>query len=121
MQEIKQDQSGCTAEMDQEPWSPVIIAGLNGQELKLPGFAAEFVWHLHEHEDEAFMVIEGAFDMHFRNKVVHLEKGEIIVVPKGTEHKPVAEQDAVVLLLSPLAPLIQVIPAVRLPGGRTGN
>lgn len=102
MQEINKISPDALLEMVREPWSPVIIAGLNGQELKLARFRGEFVWHLHEHEDEAFMVIEGAFDMHFRNKVVHLEKGEIIVVPKGTEHKPVAEQDAVVLLFEPI-------------------
>ncbi len=82
-------------------WDPKIIAELNGQHVKLVKFRGEFVWHHHEHEDELFLVVAGAFAMHFRDRVVPLRAGEMIVVPRGVEHRPVAEEEVSVLLFEP--------------------
>lgn len=84
-----------------ETWSPRIVAELNGQHVKLAKLAGEFVWHHHEHEDELFLVLEGTLDMHLRDRVVTLHPGELFVVPRGLEHKPVAKGEAHVLLLEP--------------------
>ena len=88
-----------------EPWSPRIVAELNGQHVKLAKLAGEFVWHKHDAEDELFLVVEGALDMHFRDRVVRLEKGDLLVVPRGVEHKPVAPGEAHVLLFEPAGTL----------------
>jgi mannose-6-phosphate isomerase-like protein (cupin superfamily) len=88
-----------------EHWSPKVVGELNGQEVKLAKLAGEFVWHAHEREDELFLVLEGAIDIHLRDRVVHLEQGEFFIVPKGVEHKPVAEREAAVMLLEPAATL----------------
>jgi mannose-6-phosphate isomerase-like protein (cupin superfamily) len=82
-------------------WSPKIVGELNDSYLKLVKFKGEFVWHHHEHEDELFLVVHGRFLMKFRDRDVWLEEGECIVVPKGVEHKPVAEEEVHVLLLEP--------------------
>jgi mannose-6-phosphate isomerase-like protein (cupin superfamily) len=82
-------------------WSPKIIAGLNGQHVKLVKFKGEFVWHQHEHEDEMFLVVRGEFRMEFRDRTVPLREGEMIVVPRGTEHRPVADAEVAVLLFEP--------------------
>lgn len=82
-------------------WSPKIIAELNGQHAKLVKFQGEFVWHHHEHEDELFFVVRGGFRMEFRDRSVELREGEIIVVPRGVEHRPVAEAEVSVLLFEP--------------------
>ena len=82
-------------------FNPRIIAELNGQHVKLGKFQGEFVWHKHDNEDELFFVVEGEFDMHFRDKVVTIKKNEIIVVPKGIEHKPVAKNEVHVMLFEP--------------------
>ena len=84
-----------------EHWSPKIVAELNGQHVKLVKFRGEFVWHQHEHEDELFLVVRGSFDMHFRDSVVGLREGEMIVVPRGVEHRPVAAEEVSVLLFEP--------------------
>lgn len=89
----------------QEHWSPKILADLNGQQIKLVKFQGEFVWHHHEAEDEAFYVVKGSFIMEFRNKTVILNEGEMIVVPKGVEHRPVAEQEVWVMLFEPASTL----------------
>jgi mannose-6-phosphate isomerase-like protein (cupin superfamily) len=86
-------------------WSPKVIADLNGQQVKLVKFAGEFVWHHHEHEDELFMVIKGRFRMEFRDRNVWLEEGEVLVVPRGVEHRPVAEEEVEVLLFEPASTL----------------
>lgn len=86
-------------------WDPRIIAELNGQQVKLAKFQGEFVWHKHDHEDELFYVLKGAFDMHFRDRIVHLEVGDMLVVPRGTEHKPVAEKEVSVMLFEPATTL----------------
>lgn len=82
-------------------WSPVVVAELNGQQLKAAKFLGEFPWHQHRDEDELFLVHRGSFRMEFRDRVVELRAGEWIVVPRGTEHRPVADQEAEVLLFEP--------------------
>lgn len=82
-----------------EQWSPKIVASVDNYDVKIVRIEGEFVWHKHDDEDEMFLVIDGAFDMHFRDRVVHLDTGEMIVVPKGTEHKPVANNECRVLVL----------------------
>ena len=84
-----------------EHWSPRIIASLNDQEVKLAKFQGAFDWHAHENEDELFLVVQGEFTMEFRDRSLILREGEMIVVPRGVEHRPVAEQECHVLLFEP--------------------
>lgn len=88
-------------ELFSEYWSPKIIAELNGQYAKLAKFKGEFTWHSHEHEDELFLVIKGNLKIELRDKTLSLKEGEMCVIPKGVEHKPVATEEAHVLLLEP--------------------
>jgi mannose-6-phosphate isomerase-like protein (cupin superfamily) len=82
-------------------WNPRIVADLNGQHVKLVKFQGEFVWHSHAQEDEFFYVIRGQFRMDFRDRSVELGAGDFIVVPKGVEHRPVAEHEVEVMLFEP--------------------
>ncbi|MBK7957009.1 MAG: cupin domain-containing protein [Bacteroidetes bacterium] len=82
-------------------WNPRIIAELNGQHVKLAKIRGEFIWHSHEHEDELFMVLKGVLTMEFRDKTVVVHEGEIIVVPRGVEHRPVAKEEVSILLFEP--------------------
>ncbi|SDR97224.1 cupin domain-containing protein [Opitutus sp. GAS368] len=82
-------------------WNPRIIAELNGQHVKLVKFQGPFVWHQHEHEDELFYVVRGEFRMEFRDRTVELRAGDLLVVPRGTEHRPVADREVEVLLFEP--------------------
>lgn len=82
-------------------WNPRIAGELNGQQVKLAKFKGEFEWHHHENEDEFFLVVAGQFEMHLRDKVVVLNPGECIVIPRGVEHKPVAPVEAEVLMFEP--------------------
>ena len=84
-----------------EHWTPHIVAELNGQHVKVAKFLGEFEWHHHEDEDELFFVIEGLIRIEFRDDTLVLEPGEMIVVPRGVEHKPVAPEEAKVLLFEP--------------------
>jgi len=84
-----------------EYWKPYIAGELNGQLVKLDKLKGEFVWHHHENEDEMFLVVKGRFRIEFRDKTVHLEEGEFIVVPRGVEHKPVADEECWILLFEP--------------------
>jgi len=85
-----------------EHWSPKIIGELNGQHVKLAKLAGEFVWHHHEGEDELFLVVGGSMTIEFRDGEVSLEEGEMLVVPRGVEHRPVATVgEARVLLFEP--------------------
>lgn len=84
-----------------EHWSPRIVAELNGQHVKLVKFQGEFVWHQHANEDELFYVVRGAFRMEFRDRTVELSEGEMLVVPRGVEHRPVAENEVSVMLFEP--------------------
>ena len=86
-------------------WKPRIAADLNGQQVKLVKFLGPFVWHHHDHEDELFLVVKGRFRMEFRDRHVWLEEGDFLVVPRGVEHRPVAEEEAHVLLFEPASTL----------------
>jgi mannose-6-phosphate isomerase-like protein (cupin superfamily) len=86
-----------------EHWRPKVVGELNGQEVKLVKLQGEFVWHHHEQEDELFLVVKGRIRIEFRDRVVILEQGEFLVVPRGVEHRPVADAEAEVLLFEPAA------------------
>ncbi len=86
-------------------WHPRIVAELNGQHVKLAKMLGAFDWHHHDHEDELFLVVDGRFRMEFRDRVVWIEAGEVLVVPKGVEHRPVAEEEAHVLMFEPAGTL----------------
>jgi len=88
-----------------EYWKPYIAAELNGQHVKLDKLKGEFVWHHHENEDEMFLVVKGRFRIEFRDKTVQLGEGEFIVVPRGVEHKPVADEECWILLFEPASTL----------------
>ena len=88
-----------------EQWKPKVVGELNGQMVKLVKFQGPFVWHHHDHEDELFLVVKGRFRMEFRDRHVWLEVGEFLIVPKGVEHRPVADEEAHVLLFEPAATL----------------
>jgi mannose-6-phosphate isomerase-like protein (cupin superfamily) len=84
-----------------EHWSPKIVAQMNDYHLKVVKVQGEFVWHDHADTDEVFIVIKGHLDILFRDGKVALSEGEMFVVPKGVEHKPVAEKEAQILLIEP--------------------
>lgn len=86
-------------------YKPRIAAELNGQQVKLVKFKGEFVFHHHENEDEMFLVVDGRFRMDFRDRHVWVEKGEFIVIPRGVEHRPVAEEEVSVILFEPATTL----------------
>ncbi len=86
-------------------WNPRIVGELNGQYVKLVKFQGPFVWHKHEAEDELFLVVKGQFRVEFRDRTVNLDEGEFLIVPKGVEHRPVADQEAQVLLFEPASTL----------------
>jgi mannose-6-phosphate isomerase-like protein (cupin superfamily) len=88
-----------------EYWKPYIVGELNGQLVKLDKLKGEFVWHRHENEDEMFLVMKGKLRIEFRDQHVQLEAGEFLVVPRGVEHRPVAEEEAQVLLFEPASTL----------------
>jgi mannose-6-phosphate isomerase-like protein (cupin superfamily) len=92
-------------ELFNEYWSPKIVGELNGQQIKLVKFKGEFVFHKHDNEDELFMVVKGKFKMEYRDKTVEINEGEIIIVPGGVEHKPVAEEEVWVMLFEPASTL----------------
>jgi mannose-6-phosphate isomerase-like protein (cupin superfamily) len=84
-----------------EPWSPKAVAAVNGFLVKVVKLQGEFVWHAHEEEDELFLVVRGSLRMQFRDREVVVDPGELIVVPHGVEHRPVADGEVHVLLLEP--------------------
>ena len=93
-------------------WNPRIVGELNGQYLKLVKFYGPFTWHHHDNEDEMFMVVKGRFRMDFRepddphqDRELWLEEGEFCIVPRGVEHRPVAEEEVEVLLFEPVSTL----------------
>ena len=86
-------------------WDPKVVAELNGQQVKLVKFRGEFVWHHHEREDELFLVLEGEFTLQLRDREIRLAAGEFLVVPRGVEHRPVAESEVSVLLFEPATTL----------------
>ncbi len=89
----------------QDLWKPKIVGELNGQQVKLVKVKGEFVWHHHEAEDELFLAVKGRLRIELRGRDVVLEPGEFIVIPAGVEHKPVAEEEAHVLLFEPTSTL----------------
>ena len=84
-----------------EHWSPKIVGELNGQHVKLVKLLGEFVWHHHDDEDELFLVVKGRFRMQYRDREEWVGEGEFVVVPRGVEHRPVAEEEAHVMLFEP--------------------
>ncbi len=84
-----------------EHWRPRVAAELNGQEVKLVKVRGEFVWHHHDAEDELFLVVAGRLLVEFRDRTVALGPGEILVIPKGVEHRPVAEEEVQMLVFEP--------------------
>ncbi len=86
-------------------WNPRIVGELNGQHVKLVKFQGEFVWHKHDNEDEMFFVVSGRFRMEFRDRKVELRENDFIIVPKGVEHRPVAEEEVSVMLFEPMTTL----------------
>lgn len=86
-------------------FKPKVVAELNGQMVKLVKFQGPFVWHHHDAEDELFLVLEGRFCMELRDRMVWVEEGEMLVVPRGVEHRPYAPEEVSVLLFEPAATL----------------
>ncbi|MBI1826155.1 MAG: cupin domain-containing protein [Planctomycetes bacterium] len=84
-----------------ESWSPKIVGEVNDTLIKLVKFTGEFVWHHHEREDEMFFVIKGSMRMMLRDGEVRVNPGEFIIIPRGLEHKPVAEEETHVMLIEP--------------------
>jgi len=88
-----------------EYWKPYVAAELNGQLVKLDKLKGEFIWHHHENEDELFLCVKGRFRIEFRDRQVWLEPGEFLVVPRGVEHRPVADEEAWIVLFEPASTL----------------
>lgn len=86
-------------------WSPKIVGELNGQMVKLAKFRGAFEWHQHVHEDELFLVHRGTFQMEFRDRSVTLGAGDFLIVPRGVDHRPVADEEVEVVLFEPAATL----------------
>lgn len=85
----------------QQYWSPKIAGELNDSYIKLAKLKGEFVWHRHEQEDELFLVVKGRLLIKLRDRDIHLEEGEFVIIPRGIEHLPIAEEEVHVLLLEP--------------------
>lgn len=85
-----------------EHWSPKVVAQMNDYHFKVVKVQGEFVWHDHPETDEVFLILRGKLEIHFRDGVVILNEGEMHVVPKGVEHKPVAESECHILLVEPV-------------------
>lgn len=84
-----------------EHWSPKVVGELNGQHVKLAKLLGEFVWHHHAEEDELFLVVKGELELHLRDRVVTLREGELFIVPRGVDHKPVAREEVHLLMMEP--------------------
>ena len=86
-------------------WDPKVIGELNGQHVKIAKLKGEFVWHQHEHEDELFLVIKGQLLVKFRDKDITLNEGDMLIIPKGVEHLPIAEEEVHLLMFEPVGTL----------------
>ena len=86
-------------------FNPRIAGELNGQQVKLVKFQGEFVWHHHDNEDELFYVVKGSFEMHLRDKIITINAGEFLIMPRGVEHKPVAKEEVEIMLFEPATTL----------------
>ena len=84
-------------------WSPKIVGELNGQQVKLAKVKGEFVWHDHADEDEMFFIVKGTLKIEFRDQIKTFSAGEFLIVPKGVEHKPIAEEEVWIMLFEPAA------------------
>ncbi|HAU3668094.1 MULTISPECIES: cupin domain-containing protein [Legionella] len=82
-------------------WSPRIVGDLNDSHVKLAKLKGEFVWHKHDDEDELFFILKGNLLLRFKDRDVHLQEGEFIIVPKGVEHLPIAEEEVHVMFIEP--------------------
>jgi mannose-6-phosphate isomerase-like protein (cupin superfamily) len=80
-------------------WNPKLVGGIDDYDIKLVKLEGEFVWHKHDAEDELFLVVDGRLSMDLRDRTIELQQGEFLVVPKGVEHRPRAEQECQVVLL----------------------
>ena len=89
----------------QEPWHPKIVGELNNSYVKLAKLKGEFVWHHHDNEDELFLVIKGTLVIKLRDQELTIHEGEFVIIPKGVEHLPLAEEEVQVLLLEPKSTL----------------
>jgi len=89
----------------QDHWNPRIAGELNGQHVKLVKFQGEFIWHKHDDEDELFYVVNGSFEMEFRDRIIEIKEHEFIIVPKGVEHRPVAKKEVAIMLFEPASTL----------------
>ena len=85
----------------QDHWNPRVVGELNGQQVKLVKLKGEFIWHHHENEDELFYVISGQLTMEFRDQTILINPGEFLIVPRGVEHRPVAENEVAIMLFEP--------------------
>jgi mannose-6-phosphate isomerase-like protein (cupin superfamily) len=88
-------------ELFNQHWTPHVLGELNGQSVKIAKLEGEFVWHHHDHEDELFWVLKGQLKIEFRDKTLTLNENEFVIVPRGVEHKPVAENEVWVMLFEP--------------------
>ena len=88
-----------------EHWSPRIVGEVNESYVKLAKLSGEFVWHSHEQEDELFLVVKGRLTIRFRDRDVHLNEGQMVIVERGVEHQPIAESEAHVLIVEPKSTL----------------
>jgi len=86
-----------------EHWTPKIIGELNGQYVKLAKIKGEFIWHNHEQEDELFMVLKGSLVMELPDEKIRLDEGEILIVPKGIDHRPIATKEVHLLMFEPVS------------------
>jgi mannose-6-phosphate isomerase-like protein (cupin superfamily) len=86
-----------------EHWTPKIIGELNGQYVKLAKLKGDFIWHKHDDEDELFMILKGSLVMELRDERIVLNAGDVFIVPKGVDHKPIAEEEAHVMLFEPVS------------------
>ncbi|MCH2609772.1 MAG: cupin domain-containing protein [Pirellulales bacterium] len=105
MAELQKINIGDKLSSFSEHWSPKVVAELNGQHIKVVKLLGEFDWHFHEHEDELFWVIKGHLEVHLRDDVIKLNAGEMCVIPRGTDHKPIAHQECHVVLFEPAGTL----------------
>lgn len=92
-------------ELFSEHWSPKIAGELNGQQVKLAKLQGEFVWHKHDEEDELFFVVKGTLKMELREKTIIIRENEFLIVPKGMEHRPVADEEVWIMLFEPASTL----------------
>ena len=84
-------------------WHPRVIGSLNGQDVKIAKIQGEFVWHNHKDEDELFFIVKGSLDIHLEDGVKTLNQGDMLIIPRGVEHKPVAKEECWIMLFEPIA------------------